>query len=506
MGRALNLLEVLDDPALFGDAFPGPTWRAWRAFIGTLMGLPMTEDLRSTARACTGREDVHAVGAYREAWLVCGRRAGKSRILAAIAVYLAAFHDWRPRLAAGETGVVLLLAADRDQAAVALNYCRGLLTGNPMLRGLVVADTAERIDLTGRVSIQVGTSSYRSVRGRTVIAALLDEVAFWRSDDSANPAAETARALRPALATMAPDSILIGASSPYARNGLLWNQYRKHFGRVGGEVLVWQAASRVMNPSLPAELVAAALEEDPEAGASEWLAEFRRDISSFVDRLVVEGLVESGRTVRPRVEGLSYAGFCDPSGGSADSMTLGIAHREGDVAVLDLVAEVRPPFNPAETVAQFCDLLKGYGISTLVGDRYGAEWVASAFRERGVTYQASSRSKSEIYGSLLPAINAGRVSLLDSPRLVAQLCSLERRTSRSGRDSIDHPPNAHDDVANAAAGALVNVAAPAATFCWAGFEPGDELPPPSGIGIYPGQPLRLPWEFPSDDRDVPQRR
>jgi hypothetical protein len=29
---------------------------------------------------------------------------------------------------------------------------------------------------------------------------------------------------------------------------------------------------------------------------------------------------------------------------------------------------------------------------------------------------------------------------------------LERRTARGGRDSIDHPPGAHDDLANAVAG------------------------------------------------------
>jgi hypothetical protein len=47
------------------------------------------------------------------------------------------------------------------------------------------------------------------------------------------------------------------------------------------------------------------------------------------------------------------------------------------------------------------------------------------------------------------------VSLLDHPKMVAQLCGLERRTTRgTGRDSIDHAPNSHDDLINAAAGAL----------------------------------------------------
>src|SRR5262249_5708609 len=52
-------------------------------------------------------------------------------------------------------------------------------------------------------------------------------------------------------------------------------------------------------------------------------------------------------------------------------------------------------------------------------------------------------------------LNSGRVELLDNARLVSQLCSLERKTSRIGKDSVDHPPGQHDDVINAASGALV---------------------------------------------------
>jgi hypothetical protein len=55
----------------------------------------------------------------------------------------------------------------------------------------------------------------------------------------------------------------------------------------------------------------------------------------------------------------------------------------------------------------------------------------------------------------LPLLNRRRVELLDSTRLVSQLVGLERRIARSGRDSIDHAPGAHDDIANACAGALL---------------------------------------------------
>ena len=140
-------------------------------------------------------------------------------------------------------------------------------------------------------------------------------------------------------------------------------------------------------------------------------------------------------------------------------MTLAISHREGDVAVLDLVREVKPPFNPSEVVGEFVQELRRYGIGYVRGDRYGAEWVASQFRERGIEYRVSDQAKSDIYKELLPLLNSGKIALLDHPRLIAQLCGLERRTARSGKDSIDHAPGAHDDIANAVAGALVRVEA-----------------------------------------------
>ena len=71
----------------------------------------------------------------------------------------------------------------------------------------------------------------------------------------------------------------------------------------------------------------------------------------------------------------------------------------------------------------------------------------------------SDQAKSDIYKELLPLLNSGKIALLDHPRLIAQLCGLERRTARSGKDSIDHAPGAHDDIATTVAGALVRVEA-----------------------------------------------
>jgi len=179
-------------------------------------------------------------------------------------------------------------------------------------------------------------------------------------------------------------------------------------------------------------------------------------VESFVSREAVEALVSPGLRERAPLPAVQYRAFVDPAGGGGqDSFTLAISHREKDARVLDLIREYRPPFNPSEVVADMCETLKSYRVSRVSGDKYAGEWPAEAFAKKAVTYEPCGTAKSDIYKNSLPLINTGKLRLLDVPRLVNQLCALERRTARGGRDSIDHPPKAHDDVANSAMGALV---------------------------------------------------
>jgi hypothetical protein len=139
-------------------------------------------------------------------------------------------------------------------------------------------------------------------------------------------------------------------------------------------------------------------------------------------------------------------------------MTLAIAHRDKEgTAILDLLREVRPPFSPDTVVKDFATVLKSYGISDVTGDNYAGEWPKERFVVHGIQYRPSQKSRSEIYLEFLPMLNSQRTKLLDNKKLIAQLVGLERRISRSGRESIDHSPGGHDDLANAAAGALTLV-------------------------------------------------
>jgi hypothetical protein len=450
----MNILEALDDRNLLGASIrDAESWKPWRALLAASFGLPLDDGGLKLFRACTGRTvPPGAPAAYL--WLVIGRRGGKSFVMALIAVFLAVFKDWRKYLSPGERAIVLLVAADREQAKILHRYCQGILSA-PILQSLVWNVTASEIELKGGVTIEVVTRSYRSVRGRSVCVAVLDELAFWRDDDSANPDAEVLNAIRASMATFGSDAMVIAGSSPYARRGVLWDAFKRWHGKDDARNLVWQAATRTMNPTVPQEFVDAEFERDPASASAEYGAEFRSDIAAFVDLAVLEACTPDGLFEIPPLSGTSYLAFCDPSGGSSDSMTLAIAHHDDGVAVLDCVREVRAPFSPESVVEDFCTTLASYGIGKVVGDRYAGEWPREQFKKRNVDYVPSERVKSDIYRDALPLLNSRKCQLLDIRRLISQLHGLERRTARGGKDSIDHSPGQHDDLANAVAGAIV---------------------------------------------------
>ncbi|MEK1890736.1 MAG: hypothetical protein AAAB35_24870 [Phyllobacterium sp.] len=484
---AFDILKACDDENLFAKWFRDKkTWAAWRAFLAALFGLEMDEEQLSLYRQHTGRQDPPTTHSS-EAWLVVGRRGGKSFHMALIATYLATFRDYRQYLQQGERATIAVIAADRKQARVIMRYVRALLTQIPILSKTIQKETAESFDLTGRVTIEVTTASQRSTRGYTYAAVLADEIAFWNSaDDAADPDYAILDAIRPGMATI-PGALLLCASSPYARRGALWDAYRRYWPsenqnpETGFDTspLVWKATTREMNPTVPQRLIDEAMERDPASARAEYLAEFRADLEALLTREAVRACVVPGARELLPARGHRYFAFVDPSGGSSDSMTLGIAHRELSnktamvlggqrgtnrikededdnwTVVLDCVREVAPPFSPENVVEQFCKVIKSYGLSKVTGDRYAGEWPRERFKHFGVTYEVAENTRSDLYLNLVPSINSQRIRLLDLPRLENQLISLERRTTRVGRDLVDHPPGGHDDLANAAAGALL---------------------------------------------------
>ncbi len=450
----IDILQAIDDPKLFGSLFKNPeTWTAWRVFLRAVFGLPMGPAERELFKKFTARVEAPS-GPFSEVFALVGRRGGKSFMSAVIACFLALFRDYRPFLSPGEIGYIMVIATDRSQARVILNYIKGILK-IPMFAACVEKDNAWEIALNNQVTIAIKTCDYRSLRGFTVVAAICDELAFWTATGD-NPAQEILTALRPALATV-PESLLLGISTPYNRTGPLYESYREKYGQDDPHVCVWRGSTADMNPTIPARIIEKALKDDYSAARSEWLAEFRDDLESFLSTVMIEHAVVKGRPFVPPQYGLDYRAFVDPSGGKVDSMTLAIAHKtEAGKIIVDRLEEKRPPFQPQSVVYEFSQILAWYGVDRVYGDRWGSEWVQQAFKARGVDYWPSKLNKSEIYLEMEPIFAQGTIELPDNDRLVEQLKGLERRVRSGGKDSVDHFPGGHDDLANAVGGACVH--------------------------------------------------
>ena len=453
MKPLVTMREALADPQLLGGALPGDSWLPWRTMLIAAMGEPLEAEERALFAQLTGRER-EPLEQVEEFWGAIGRRSGKTRAAGTLAAYVGGLCDHSGYLAPGERGVIPILAATATQAGRAFMHAKAILTASPVLSEEIEGDpTSDTIRLTTGIDIEVRPANFRTIRGITAPLAIADEIAFWHLEGSANPDGEILEALRPALATTGGPLWVI--SSPYARRGELYKTVRREYGAEGDPlVLVAKGPSRSFNPSLTQRVIDRAYARDAASAAAEYGGEFRSDVEAFLTREVVEACTATGRHELPPVPGVRYVGFVDPSGGSSDSFTLSIAHREGATGVLDAVRERRPPFSPDAVVEEFVGLLKAYGITTVRGDRYAGEFARERFRKLGIAYELADLTASDYYRELLPLMNSGRVELLDHPRLAEQLVALERRTARTGKDLISHPPQGHDDLANAVAGAV----------------------------------------------------
>ena len=385
-----------------------------------------------------------------------------------IAAFEARLSGRERLLAPGEIGLVAVCSPTRLQSRIVRSYIRAAFETTPLLKNEIVDEGKESFTLKNGVEIQTLTGDFRTVRGFSLIAAVVDEVCFFGLSEEGKVKSDTelVTALRPGLATTGGRLIAIG--SKYTPRGWAYGTWKCCRGNDASKVLVWATVSRRMNPTLAQSIIDDAMAEDPSAARSEYLNEWRTDIAAFVPRELVENLVVPGRLELPYNASLQYAAFADVSGGRSDDAALAIAHREGRVVVLDCLRRYKAPHNPHDVIAQMVATLRAYGLDRATGDAYAAEFTKTTFERtasstsaarrppgRRVSPTAGSRSPSRRPSSTPScsrASTSGEVQLLDNDLLVTQVAGLERRTRSGGRDVIDHPPGGHDDVANVLAG------------------------------------------------------
>ena len=452
MSTTYTIDRALSDQRLLGAGLGDiASWLTWVAVLKAAFGQQLTDDEIATFATVAG-DRPPPTKRVREFWAIVGRRGGKSRIAAALACYFGLFVEHR--LAVGEKGLVLVLAASTDQAKVVFEYCLGFLTASPALAAEIVSTTRHEIRLRNGIVIATHSNSYRTIRGKTLCACIMDEVSFWRSEDSAMPDTETYSAVLPSLLTT--NGMLVGISTGYRRTGLIYSKHRDYFGVDSDDTLVVQGSSQDFNQTLDDAAIAAQRAADPSAADSEWEGTFRTDIANFLDDALITEATDLHRPLElPPRAGVNYVAHVDAAGGTGgDAYTIAIGHKEDEELIIDVVRGTKGTYDPHVITAQYVALLKEYKIHSVTGDYYAAEWVASTWNKLGVTYNKSDLPKSAIYLEAAPLFARGLPRLPNHTKLLRELRLLERCPHRSGKDSVDHAKKETDDYANSVCGVL----------------------------------------------------
>jgi len=451
----MNVIEAIRDEHLFRPFLVDlESWRNWLLALRALYGIkinatPYTKDL---IQKCTGRAlDKLPKDGFSTALLLVGRRGGKSRISGLVAAYEACLSGREKKLAKGEWGLVSVVSPTRFQSQIIKRYIRAAFETD-LLQQEIVDDGNDGFELSNGVRIQILTGDFKSVRGFTQLCVIVDEICFMglTEESKVRNDSELIQAIRPALITTR--GKLIAISTKYSPKGWAYRTWKNNFDD-NGRILVWDAISKQMNPTLSDEVIAEAMAEDPVAARTEFLNQWREDVGAYLPREAIEAVVVKNRKELLPRENILYYGFTDVSGGRGDDATLAIGHlNEYKKVVVDYLKRWKPPFNPQAVIRLMCDELRRYGLSGVVGDAYAAEFTVQSFRACGIAYKKSEKNKSELYLNLLPRICSAGIELLDDEILVSQLANLERRCRSGGKDIIDHPSNGRDDLANAVAG------------------------------------------------------
>ena len=484
------------------DFVTNPTWLGLKislpqeTLLRAIYGLPLTDEQHECFTACTGRS-VYPGTPFSEATVIAGRRSGKdSRIATPVVLYEAFFGGHEHKLSIGERGVIPIVAQDERGSSIAFNYLSSYVMDHRLLSKMVAELLKSELRLTNRMNLVCFACTAKALRGYSIPAAVMDEVAFFRSESGATVDGEVQRAIRPAGVSF-PYQRLIKISTPSAKAGVLWDDFSRAYGQDDPDLLVWQAATRLMNPTITEERLAPEARRDVFNFTREYEALFSDETEGAIPGPWIDAAIVPDRVALPPVDGYHYLAAVDPSGGAADEFTLAVMHVKDGRFIIDLLrgwaGSRHGRVDLAATIHEIADLIKPYGLARVTGDHYAGEWVAQEFRRANVLYVPFEGSSTDAYKETIPYFAQLRVELPDDPVLDRQFRLLERRNRIGGKPPvITHPKNGHDDRSCAVAYGIASLARSLSPACDIGTyaRPGWEV----------GTPGTSPTSVDSDSR------
>jgi hypothetical protein len=443
----VDIIEFVEDPALIGDKSLSP---AQRMSLKAVYGLPLTDEELGLFKKTSGLSD-YTPREWSEVTFILARRSGKSDKLASnIALYEGCAREHK--LSVGETGVVMIVSSElKRQSRICFEYCLGKLERSKVLRRMIKRVTKDSIALVNGVTIQTFPCNLARIRGTSLITFLGDEAAWWKQEGKSIDK-EVLDAARPGLSF--PNSKMIKISTPWMMRGEIWNDYQRYWGKPNDEVLVFQGDIYTFRPDYSEKKLEKARRRDPVAFEQEFLARFRQDLSGMYDPVQIDQAVNPDRPLElPFRAGATRAAYVDVAGGGGrDHYAVCLGRLENEKIIVEVVRSRAPKFNPEAVTEDYAALLKSYGVTEVVGDKFSGDWASTAWEKFGVRYVRAEKTKSELYLEAESAFNTGRVEIPNRETLITQLKSLVRKARVGGKDSVDTDGGIPEDEANVVCG------------------------------------------------------
>jgi hypothetical protein len=403
---------------------------------------------------------------YREAWMIVGRRGGKSdRFASTIIAYEACYGGHEKFISRGQPAFCFLISQDLRNAAANLHFVRAAVEAGTIGYNLIDQPvTRYALRLKNGLTIACLPPTTKAVRGFANPISVFDEIGIWYQEaDSANPDFEVYRAVRPGQMQF-PDALIVGISSPYNKAGLLYSYWeagtdghkaknvdKQDFRNV---IVIHGPTAALGNPLVTRESLEDEQARDPKAFEREVLAVFQDSVSGFLNTTLLKAAVDRGLTERPYNARYTYVAAIDPAFRN-DAFGFSIFHMdENGMVVQDAVRRYVAPhgqsLNPSSIFTDLQPVIEQYHVAYVFSDQYHLESLAQiapsfGFMIEGVPFKASN--KAQIFGSLQMLLNQGRLKLLDDPTTVRELASLEKKLTQTGVVQIHAPQGQHDDMA-----------------------------------------------------------
>jgi hypothetical protein len=444
--KELNIIDFISELNLLQGAELSP---AQATILKATYGLELNQAEFEIYCRATGRKTYQS-REQLEVTVIVGRQGGKTSRIGALCAVYESFrdHGLRP----GERAYVYLIAPVTEQARIAFRFIRDYICASPVLKKKAKKICKSEIDLDN--TIRCCPCSQISIRGFRVVAAVLDEIGFWRNEiTAANPAEDVLNALRPAMATF-PNHKLIKISTPYRKDGVLWRDYQQ---REQLDYLVWQISTAEMNPTISSEFLYKEAQRDPGSFLREYLAQFTDQIEGWIRPEILDQCVTKSCTERPPVGSAIYAAAVDPAFKGND-FALAIAHIQDGVIIVDYVVSWtgtrEAPLGYEQVCGVIAGIVKAYGLNVMVGDQHCAPILQQQFQKLGIVYREftfGSGTRLDLFVNLKHLLHQRKIHLLDKPELLRQLRALEEHSTPRGNIDVRPAYRCKDDLAVAVA-------------------------------------------------------